>query len=151
MAAGENFSLAAFAVAVDRADGVDDEFCGKASGGGDDGFAGSEAADFCHDGFALGEDRWTAGAMNGAVDASAAEERGVGSVHDGVGSFLGDVGGAVEGDGLGVGEEEAHGAENNSNAESRWARKTTKKQIPPCGRNDKGDNDENERKMSVIL
>jgi hypothetical protein len=25
------------------------------------------------------------------------------------------------------------------------------KQIPPCGRNDKGDNDENERKMSVIL
>ena len=66
--------FAAFAIAVDGANGVDDELCGKASAVGDDGFAGSEMADFCDDGFAFGEDGWAAGAVNGAVDASAAEE-----------------------------------------------------------------------------
>ena len=47
MGAGQGFGFAPFAVAVDGADGVNDEFCGKAPGGGNDGFAGGQASDFC--------------------------------------------------------------------------------------------------------
>jgi len=117
MGAGEGFRFAAFAVAVDGADGVDDELGGKASAVGDYGSAGREMAGLqsCDDGFAFGEDGWASGAVNGAVHASAAEERGVGSVDDGVGGFFGDVGGAVEGDGFVGGEEEAHGVTKSLN------------------------------------
>jgi len=109
MAAGEGFCFSTFTVAVDGADGMDDEFGGEASAVGDDGFAGGEVADFCDDGFTFGEDGWAAGAVNGAVHASAAEERGVSGVDDGVGSFFGDVGGTVEGEGFCGSEEDAHG------------------------------------------
>src|ERR1700722_13603564 len=109
MTAGQGFGFAAFAVFVDWTDGVDDEFGREASAVGDDGAAGSEAADFCDDGFALGEDGWAACAVNGAVHPSSAEEGRVGGVDDGVGGFFGDVGRTVEGEGLGGGESEAHG------------------------------------------
>lgn len=108
MRASQGFGLAAFAVLIDWADGVDDEFGGKASGAGDDGFARSQAADFGDDGFALGEDGRAAGAVDGAVDAAATEEPGVGGIDDGVGRLLGDVSGAEELDGLAVFEDEAH-------------------------------------------
>src|SRR5580692_7230968 len=108
MAAGQSFGLSTLAVAVDGADGVDDELRREASCIGDDGFAGSESADFCHDDLAFGENGGTAGAVNSAVDASAAEEGGVRGVDDSVGSFFSDVGGAVEGDRFVGGEEEAH-------------------------------------------
>jgi len=47
--------------------------------------------------------------MNGAIDTSAAEERRIGCVDDSISGFFCDVGGAMEGDGFAVGEEEAHG------------------------------------------
>jgi len=63
MGAGQGFGFAPFAVAVDGADSVNDEFCGKAPGGGNDGFAGGQASDLCDDDFALGEDGEAAGAV----------------------------------------------------------------------------------------
>lgn len=120
MTACEGIGLVVPAIAIDGTYGVDDVFSGEASTGGDDGLACRKAADFGDDLFALGEDGWAAGAMNGAVDTSAAEERRVGGVDDGVGDFAGDVGGAVQRDGSVVGEEQAHGEEMSV---SKWVGK----------------------------
>lgn len=113
MTARQGFGLSVLAVAIDRADGVDNVFCGKMAARGDNGLAGGKAADFADDLFALSEDGRATGAVNGAIDASAAEERGVSGVDDSVCSLARDVGRAVERDGFGVGEKEAHGKSRN--------------------------------------
>src|ERR1019366_5289379 len=86
IATGERFGLVLSASSIHRTDGVNYIFGGQASAGGDDGFA---------------------GAVNCAVDASAAEQRRVGGVDDGFGRLLGDVGGASEFERLPVGESES--------------------------------------------
>src|ERR1035437_9302676 len=55
-----------------------------------------EGADFGDDALALLKDGGAASVVNRTIHAAAAEQRGVGGVHDGLGSLLGDVGGAVE-------------------------------------------------------
>ncbi len=103
IATGERFGLM-LASAIHGADGVNYVFGGQASGGGDDGFAGREGTDFGYDALALLQDRRAAGAMDGSVDASAAEEGGVGGVDDGFGRFFRDVGGTAELESLAVRE-----------------------------------------------
>lgn len=109
MTACKSFGLSVLAVAINRADGVDDVLGCETATAGDDGLAGGKTPDFGDDLFALGQDGKAAGAVDGAVDAPATEERRVRGVDDGVGGFTSDVGRAVEGNGFGVGEEEAHG------------------------------------------
>jgi hypothetical protein len=97
---------------------------GRASGGGEYGFAGRERADFGDDAFALLQDRRPAGAVDSSIDASAAEQGRVGGVDDGFGCFLGDVGGAVELECL-IGESEAsykvgHGGSPKSRVSARF-------------------------------
>ena len=64
--------------AVDRADGVDDVPGAQLAAAGDLGVPGGAAAEAA----ALREDRWAAGAVDGAVDTPAAEQRRVGGVDD---------------------------------------------------------------------
>src|SRR5208282_2960770 len=92
------------ASAVDGADGVHYVFGGQSSGGGDDGFAGREGTDFGYDAPALLQDGRAAGTMDGTVDASAAEEGGVGGIDDGLRRFFCDVGGAAEFESFAVSE-----------------------------------------------
>lgn len=111
MTARESFGFVVTAITINWADGMDDVFGGKTTASRDDGLAGGKASDFGDDLFALRKDGRTAGAMNGAVDASAAEERGIGGVDDGVGGFARDVGRTVEGNGFVGFEDQTHSAE----------------------------------------
>jgi len=79
------------AAVPDRSDGMDDPFGGKPAACGDDGLACCAAALFCPDGLAFGQDRRSACAMDGAVDAAPAEQGAVSRVDDGVGCHFRDV------------------------------------------------------------
>lgn len=107
IATGEGCGFVACASAIiDGTHGVDNIFCSEAASGGEDGLAGGETVDFGDDALALFEDGRTAGTMDGAIDAASAEEGRIGGVDDGFGGLFGDVGGAVEFEGLVVGESE---------------------------------------------
>ena len=79
--------LALFATMPDRSHGVDDMFCRKITAGGDFRIAGFAAVEFA----AFFEDRGPACAVDGPVDAPAAEEALVGGVDDGVDALPGDI------------------------------------------------------------
>ena len=83
----EQLVLAAAAAVPDGADRVDDVARRKVARGGGLRLAGLAAAEPP----ALLQDRWPAGAVNGAVDAAAAEQRPVGRVDDRVCGMLRDV------------------------------------------------------------
>lgn len=87
--------LAPFPAVPDRADGVDDPFGREFAGGRGDRAAGRQAVGvlFAPYLLALFEYRGAAGLVDGAVHAVAAEEGGVGGVHDGVDGQFGDVAG----------------------------------------------------------
>ena len=88
VAACEEGGLVLGAVAPDWANGVEDEFGGKAEAGSDFRVAGLAAVEM-----AAGFEKLRAGgAVDGSVYASAAEQRGVGGVDDGIDGELGDVG-----------------------------------------------------------
>ena len=68
--------------------------------------AGSRA-NLSYDAFAIAKDGWPSGAMNCAIDAASAQQGGVRRVDDGLGCFLGDVGGTGEFERLAVAEDQA--------------------------------------------
>ena len=90
IAGGEQRLLALAAAAPDRTDRMDDVPGLEAIAAGDLGGAGVAAAQ----GLAFGQQLRSGGAMDGAVDAAAAEQRGVGGVDDGVDVERRDVGDA---------------------------------------------------------
>lgn len=75
--------------AEDGADGVDDMLGGEAVAPGDDGLACVAAARILGDAFL--HEAWAGSGVDGAVDAAAAEERGVCGVDDGINGKGGDV------------------------------------------------------------
>jgi len=85
--AREQIRLPVPAVAVDRADGVDDEAGRQPPAARQLGVAGGAAAELA----ALGQDRGSAGAVDRAVDPAAAQQRRVGRIDDRVGRLRGDV------------------------------------------------------------
>ena len=87
----EELLFVVFAFAVDGAHGVYDVLGGQAACGGDDGMACGAAALLGDDFLAFLEDLRAAGAVDGAIDASAAHEGGVGGVDDGLGVLAGDI------------------------------------------------------------
>ena len=87
IARGERLVLALVAAVPDRADGVDDVAGGEVVAAGDARLAGGAAAK----GPALGYQLGAGGAVNGAVDAGPAKERGLGRVDDGSADLRGDV------------------------------------------------------------
>ena len=107
IATGERFGLVLVASSIHGADGVNYMFGGQSSAGGDDSSAGGERADLGHDALALVQDRGPASVVNRSIHASAAEQRRVGGVDNGFGGLLGDIGGAVEFERLGVGESQS--------------------------------------------
>src|SRR5882762_10334975 len=107
IATGERFGLVLAASSIHGADGVNYIFGGQSSTGGDDSFAGGERADFGHDALALVQDRGPASVVNRSIHTSATEQIRIGGVDDGVGGFLGDVGGTVEFECLAVGENQS--------------------------------------------
>lgn len=88
IAGGEFFGFVACASAPDGTDGVEDPLSGEEEAGSGLGVAGRAAAEF----FAGAEEVFAGGAVDGSVDASAAEQGGVGGVDDGVHFKLRDVG-----------------------------------------------------------
>ena len=88
IAAGQSLRLAVVAVAVTWADGVNDVAGFQAVAVGEAGLAGGAAADCA----ALAQQVRAGGAVDGAVDASSAEQGLVGGVDDGVDREGGDVG-----------------------------------------------------------
>ena len=90
IAGGEQRVLALAAAAPDRTDRMDDVPGLEAIAAGDLGGTGVATAQ----GLALGQQLGAGGTMDGAVDAAAAEQRGVGSVDDGVDVERRDVGDA---------------------------------------------------------
>ena len=76
------------ATVPDRADRVDHMLCGQPVAAGDLRVAGGAAAERA----AFGEQLRTRRAMDRAIDASAAKQRGVGGVDDGIDRKRGDVG-----------------------------------------------------------
>src|SRR5438067_407439 len=78
VAVGEQVVFVATAAGPDGADGVDHELCRKVVALGEAGFAGGAAADLA----AFFQELRPRRAMDGAIDATAAEQRRVGRVHD---------------------------------------------------------------------
>jgi len=70
---------------------VYDVLSGEVAGGGDDGVSGGAGSLFCDEAFALLEELGACGVVDGAVDTSAAQERAVGGIDDGLGVLSGDI------------------------------------------------------------
>ncbi len=88
---GKQFRFAMPAIAINGADGVEDEFRWQLPGAGGDGaagwaarLAGADLVKFAHHG-------WTAGAVNRPVDTTSAGQMGIGGVDDGVGGDAGNI------------------------------------------------------------
>lgn len=75
MAARQLFGFSVFSAAIDWADRVDHIFCGEVSAGCEDGLACGQVSNFADDLSAFGEDRRSAGAMNGAIDSASPQKR----------------------------------------------------------------------------
>jgi hypothetical protein len=83
---------------------VDHVLCGKSTARGDHGLALREAADLAHNPAALRENRGPSRAVNRPIDATAAEQRRVRRVHDGIGRFFCEIGRAMDIDRLAASE-----------------------------------------------
>src|SRR5690348_13896513 len=78
------------------------------SAGGDHRFSGRQALNFPDNLFALGENRRSAGTMNGAVHAASAKQGRIRGINDGLSCFFRDVGRTMELHGLAAVEQQAH-------------------------------------------
>ena len=92
MATCQRLFLAALAAAPDRTDGVNNVPCCEPPGGRGHRLARGKLADAGNDLPAGFQDRRSSRTMNGAIHASAAEQRRVGRIHDGVGLLARDIG-----------------------------------------------------------
>src|SRR5580692_8993638 len=104
----QRIGLALFSAAVHGADRMDHVLCPKVAAGCDHGPAGGQAADLADDLAAFREDGGASSAVDGAVDATSAEQRRIGGVDDRVGGFLRDVGRPNDLDNLFGVEEKPH-------------------------------------------
>jgi len=90
IAGGEQFVLARLSDVLDRANGVNDIRCRQPIAARDFRRTGVAAAERS----TVGQQLWSSGAVNGAVDPAAAEQRPVGGVDDRVGGKRRDIGDA---------------------------------------------------------
>src|SRR5580692_11618779 len=118
MAAGQDLGYAAFARAIDGADGVNDMLRREPSARGDDRLASRQRSDFAHDCATLGKNGGAPGAMNGAVDSAATQEIGVRCIHNRVGGFFGEIGGTMNLNRFAPVEHESHGGVLRGGAQS---------------------------------
>src|SRR6185437_3159743 len=88
---GQQLFFAFMTAVPHRPYGMDDIFGGQVTTGGDHGFADSAAALFGADRTASLQDHRTAGTMDGAIHTATAEQRGIGSIDDGVDGLFRDV------------------------------------------------------------
>src|SRR5215471_880581 len=91
VSAGQRLVFSSFAVAIYRANGVDDMLRPKSSSAGDHCLALGQAANLLDDNAAFLQDRRATSVVDRSIDSTASEQGRVGSIYDGVCTLLGDV------------------------------------------------------------
>ena len=79
-------------IAIDRADGVEDELSAERAGGGGYSLAGGATAGLLTDDGEFAHDRGATGPVDGSVNTASSDQGRVGGVYDGVDLDRGDIG-----------------------------------------------------------